>query len=118
MVCLEFPMMSPFVIVISLGKKHRNCHLPCKYCPRAYNQWSRFNDEVDVVPLAIKSVKSETQFELPNKWLQRYTNDELKEAQTKDTNLQKLITWISDREPEQKQISICSPQVKYFYLNS
>ena len=69
----------------------------CKYYPRAHNQWSRFNDEVDhVVHLAIKSVKSETKVELPNKWLQHYTNDKLKEAQAKDTNLQKLITWISD----------------------
>ena len=51
------------------------------------------------MPLAIKS---EPPVELPNKWQQHYTNEQLKEAQTKDTNLQKLVTWISDdRKPEQ-----------------
>ena len=91
----------------------------CKYCPRAHSQWSRFNDDVDdVVPLAIRSIKSDSQVELTNTFLKKYTHLELKEAQINDPNIQKLIAFLtSGQEPEQKDLSICSPEVKYFFLN-
>ena len=91
----------------------------CKYCARAHNQWSRFNENVDdVVPLAIKTLVSNGPNESPNSWLSGYTHQELQEAQLADSSLKKLIHWVSnDIEPEQNELFLCSPDVKYFYRN-
>ena len=49
----------------------------CKYCARAHNQCSRFNEDVDdVVPLAIKTLVSNGPNESPNSWLSGYTHQE------------------------------------------
>ena len=91
--------------------------LPCKgcsFCTRAHQQWSRFEDDVDeVVPLAVRSVSVQ-----PESWIPGYTKEQLSELQLQDPTTQKLISWIStDIEPKQKDLAICGPAVKYFYLN-
>ena len=59
----------------------------CKYCERAHNQWSRFNEDVDdVVLLAIKTLMSNGPNELPSSWLSGYTHKDLQEAQFADSS--------------------------------
>ena len=94
------------------------CH-GCKYCTRAHTQWSRFNEDVDdVVPLAIRTVDTGEPMEPSSIWITGHTKEQLQDAQLADPCLQKLISWISnDIEPKQKELSLCSPDVKRFYLN-
>ena len=43
----------------------------CKYCTRAHNQWSRFEEDVDyVVPLAVKRV---TESSSNSVWIEDYS---------------------------------------------
>ena len=54
----------------------------CKYCARAHNQWSRFNEDVDdVVLLAIKTLVSNGPDESPSSWLSGYIHKDLQKAQ-------------------------------------
>ena len=91
----------------------------CEYGARAHNQGSRFNEDVDdVVLLAIKTLVSNGANESPNSSLSGYTYKELQEAQLADSSLKKLIHLVSnDIEPEQNELFLCSPDVKYFYRN-
>ena len=88
----------------------------CTFCSRAHHQWSRFQQDVDdVVPLAVKSVFCR---EATESWLQSYTHKQLSEAQRLDPCLSRLIDWVSkDITPEQSEVTLCSPSVKYFYIN-
>ena len=87
----------------------------CKFCTRAHQQWSRFESDVDdVVPLAVRtaSVSPDVQ------WILSYTEEELSKLQQNDPCLKKLIVWLqTDITPSQRELSLCSPAVKYFYLN-
>ena len=63
----------------------------CKYCARAHNQRSRFNEDVDdVVPLAIKTLVANGPNESPSSWLSGYTHKDLQEAQLADSSLKKI----------------------------
>ena len=87
----------------------------CKFCTRAHQQWSRF--ESDVVPLAIRTV-SVSPDELDVRWIHSYTEEELSQLQRNDPCLKKLTVWLqTDITPSQRELSLCSPTVKYFYLN-
>ena len=87
----------------------------CKFCTRAHQQWSRFESDVDdVVPLAVRtaSVSPDVQ------WILSYTEEELSKLQQNDPCLKKLIVWLqTDITPSQRELSLCSPAVKYCYLN-
>ena len=88
----------------------------CRYCSRAQQQWSRFDEDVDyVVPLTVKpaTVKSTVG---RTAWITGYSYDQLVESQRLDLCLGKLITWLSTgEEPMQKDLFLCSPTVKYFF---
>ena len=89
----------------------------CKFCSRAHHQWSRFQEDVDdVVPLAVRSVSySDTAVYT---WLEGYSHEQLSKAQKDDFCVGKLIDWVSkDITPKQSKVSLCSPSVKYFYIN-
>ena len=88
----------------------------CSYCTRAHNQWSRFEEDVDiVVPLAVKTVAESSS---NNIWLEGYSKKQLHQAQHSDGFLQKIINWITTEvEPEQKELALSSQTVKYLYLH-
>ena len=90
---------------------------PCKHCTRAHNQWSRFEEDVDdVVPLAVRSTSLDSS--TPITCLSGYSKEDLKEAQETDADLQKIKIWLtSGLEPDQKELALCSPGVKYLYLH-
>ena len=90
----------------------------CKFCTRAHQQWSRFESDVDdVVPLAIRTA-SVSPDEPDIQWILSYTTEELSKLQQNDPCLKKLIVWLqTDITPSQRELSLCSPTVKYFYLN-
>ena len=95
--------------------------LPCKgcsFCTRAHQQWSRFEDDVgEVVTLAVRPVSVQLE-DTTESWISGYTKEQLSELQLQDPTTQKLISWISiDIEPKQKDLALCGPAVKYFYLN-
>ena len=87
----------------------------CKYCERAHNQWSRFEEEVDdVVPLAITQLlKSNTipsvrqvtvqdadQDSQNDPWILGYSKEELKKRQFDDPDLKPIINWFQLNDPE------------------
>ena len=77
----------------------------CRYCSRAQQQWSRFDEDVDyVVPLTVKSAKvKSTVGKTP--WITGYSHDQLVESQRSDPCLGKLLTWLSTgEEPVQKDL--------------
>ena len=90
----------------------------CRYCTRAHNQWSRFSEDVDdVVPLAVKTVNVIKPVSRSEPWITGYSKDELREIQSVDPCVGKLITWIAnDMEPEQRELYPSSPDVKHFYI--
>ena len=92
--------------------------LPCggyKYCTRAHNQWSRFEEDVDNVPLAVKTI---TESSSNSVWIEGYSKKQLHQAQHSDGCLQKIINWITTEvEPEQKELALSSQTVKYLYLH-
>ncbi|VDI08356.1 Hypothetical predicted protein [Mytilus galloprovincialis] len=54
----------------------------CKYCTRARNQWSTFEEEVDFVkPLTVRAVSIKDVTSTKEKILQPYTETELRDAQ-------------------------------------
>ena len=89
----------------------------CRYCSRAQQQWSRFNEDVDyVVPLTVKSATVKSTVGRSSPWITGYSHDQLVESQRSDPCLGKLITWLSTGgEPMQKDLFLCSPTVKYFF---
>ena len=71
----------------------------CRYCKRAHEQWSRFEDDVDdVVPLAVRVLEqTETN---PTYWGPSLSKTELRSAQLEDPDLLKIITWLeSNQDP-------------------
>ena len=90
----------------------------CKFCTRAHQQWSRFESDVDdVIPLAVRTV-SVSPDEPDVRWILSCTEEELSQLQRNDPCLKKLIVWLqTDLTPSQRELSLCSPMVKYFYLN-
>ena len=89
----------------------------CRYCSRAQQQWSRFDEDVDyVVPLTVKSATVKSTVGRSSPWITGYSHDQLVESQRSDPCLGKLITWLSTGgEPMQKDLFLCSPTVKYFF---
>ena len=90
----------------------------CKFCTRAHQQWSKFESEVDdVVPLAVRTA-SVSPDEPDIQWIFSYTEEELSQLQRNDPCLKQLIVWLqTDIAPSQRELSLCSPTVTYFYLN-
>ena len=90
----------------------------CKFCTRAHQQWSRFESDVDdVTPLAVRTACVSPD-EPDIQWILSYTEEELSQLQRNDPCLKKLIVWLqTDITPSQRELSLHSPTVKYFYLN-
>ena len=90
----------------------------CKFCTRAHQEWCRFEYDVDdVVLLAVRTV-SVSSDEPDVRWILSCTEEELSQLQRNDPCLKILIVWLqTDITPSQWELSLCSPTVKYFYLN-
>ena len=88
----------------------------CKHCLRAHNQWSRFSEEVDDVPLAVRTVNLVKPVSRSVPWITGYTTSEMSEIQSSDPCLGKLTAWISSEEPEQRELYLSSPAVKHSYI--
>ena len=102
MECPEFLMMFSFAIVYKAGSEPET--LPCggcKYCTRAHNQWSRFEEDVDyVVPLAVKTV---TESSSNSVWLEGYSKEQLHQAQHSDGFYRKLSIGLLQRSSQNKK---------------
>ena len=88
----------------------------CRYCTRAHQQWSRFEEDVDdVVPLSLRSISGG-----PDNiyWGPAYSSKQLRESQLEDQDIAAVISWKQDKkEPTQSELSLSSPTVKFFWLN-
>ena len=116
---------------MSDGLEYCNCYhagtspsqLPCggcKYCVKAHEQWSRFQEDVDdIVPLAIRTVNINSSSDGASTfWGPGYNRDQLRDAQLSDVDLGKIITWLEEAsEPTESVLSLSSREVKYYWLN-
>ena len=71
----------------------------CPYCMQAHRQWSRFHEEVESEPLAIRTddpdtSDSESEDGDPTDWFSGYSFDELRQHQLKDTDIEPIISWL------------------------
>ena len=89
----------------------------CKYCTRARNQWSTFEEEVDFVkPLTVRAVSIKDVTSTKGKILQPYTENELRDAQKNDIDLSTVIAWLStDFSPSKQDLQISSPFVRHLW---
>ena len=89
----------------------------CKYCLRAHNQWSRFSEEVDDFPLAVRTVNLVKPVSRSVPWITGYTMSEMSKIHSSDPCLAKLIAWISsEKGPEQRELYLSSVDDKHFYI--
>ncbi|CAG2217873.1 unnamed protein product [Mytilus edulis] len=89
----------------------------CKYCTRARNQWSTFEEEVDFVkPLTVRAVSIKDVTSTKEKMLQPYTETELRDAQKNDIDLSTVIAWLStDFSPSKQDLQMSSPFVRHLW---
>ena len=111
----------------------------CKYCTRAHEQWSRFEDDVDdVIPLAVRTINFQevlSEDEIPSEqedlsedivstgnpqgfcnWLTSYSKEELRSLQVADQHLGVLVAWLEkNHQPSQNELQLSSPTVKRFW---
>ncbi|VDI46658.1 Hypothetical predicted protein [Mytilus galloprovincialis] len=88
----------------------------CKYCTRARNQWSTFEEEVDFVkPQTVRAVSIKDVTSTKEKILQPYTENELRDAQKNDIDLSTVIAWLStDFSPSKQDLQMSSPLVERY----
>ena len=95
---------------------------PCKFCTRAEETWTHFQEDVDyVVPLTVRKIEVKdfnepitdvVQFGLP-----QYTQEELRQAQADDVDLGVIIKWLESEDlPSQLDLSLSSPAVRHYWL--
>ena len=90
----------------------------CAYCTRAFNQWERFENDVDdVIPLAIRELtvvqgdQEESQADLE---LVSYSMLELTKLQEQDPDIQKVVGWVKAKiVPSQAELSLYSQAVTF-----
>ena len=89
----------------------------CHFCTRAKQQWSTFENDIDyVVPLTVRSVGTHDTGQSILSLSDIYPLEELKVQQKQDPDLKQLVTWLdSNRQPSQKELSLSSPSVRYFW---
>ena len=85
----------------------------CKYCARAHQEWARFDEDVDdVIPLAVKSVRSMRLADSSN-WFDGITEKEWIEEQEKDEDLSMLRDFlVSGMEPTEPEHYLQNRTVK------
>ena len=90
----------------------------CKFCSRAHQQWSRFEDDVDyVVPLTFRPAVIR-QMSQTLTWFEGYSHEDLIEMQNKDNSINTLKVWIlQDKEPTQAEVKLSSPATRSFWIN-
>ena len=93
---------------------------PCKFCTRAEDKWSHFDEDVDyVVPLSVRKVPVTPDIPngSPNFWFPGYDQGEIRREQMDDPELSVIIGWLESKaEPTQGDISLQSPAVKHYWL--
>ena len=93
---------------------------PCKFCTRAEEKWSHFDEDVDyVVPLSVRNVTVTPDIPngSPNFWFPGYDQGEIRREQMDDPELSVIIGWLESKaEPTQGDISLQSPAVKHYWL--
>ena len=93
---------------------------PCKFCTRAEEKWSHFDEDVDyVVPLSVRkiTVTPDILNDSPNFWFPGYDQGEIRREQMDDPELGVIIGWLESKaEPTQGDISLQSPAVKHYWL--
>ena len=93
---------------------------PCKFCTRAEEKWSHFDEDVDyVVPFSVRKVTVTPDIPngSPNFWFPGYDQGEIRREQMDDPELSVIIGWLESKaEPTQGDISLQSPAVKHYWL--
>ena len=93
---------------------------PCKFCTRAEEKWSHFDEDVDyVVPLSVRKVTVTPDIPngSPNFWFPGYDQGEIRREQMDDPELNVIIGWLESKaELTQGDISLQSPAVKHYCL--
>lgn len=89
----------------------------CKYCTRAHNNWSRFDEEVDdVIPLASRAVYR-LQADAPI-WFDQISSDDIKSAQANDSELRVILQYFeSDVEPSEAELFLQNKSTKNYWIN-
>lgn len=87
----------------------------CHFCTRAKQQWSTFEDDIDyVVPLTVRSINNLDS--IPLGLSDILVTEELAESQDEDDDIQKIKTWLESKiVPTQKELSLCSPSIRYLW---
>ena len=84
----------------------------CPYCTRLNDQCGRFEEEIDyVVPLTVRQLNPPDQCDgtvggghIDSNYMARYSSQELRDSQLRDSELQPVITWLNG-EPRQETTS-------------
>ncbi len=99
----------------------------CKFCERAHEQWSRFENDVDdVLPLAVRAVSSGMTQSLDGDIMDPVVSvntvavdlsaENFKKEQSKDPDFAVVLRWLQDHsEPTVLELSLASPAVKYYW---
>ena len=88
----------------------------CKFCRRAQEQWSTFEDEIDY--LTLLSIHQLDTQEIDTQWVSKIlvTNEEISDHQKNDPNINQLMLWRKkDYEPSREELKSSSPAVRYFW---
>ena len=93
----------------------------CKYCVWVNEQWDRFHDEVDgIVPLAVRHMSQDESDTEPHEdatWVGKYTTEDLRKMQLEDDTTAQIIRWLEDdHKPNQAELHLARPAIKYFWL--
>ena len=93
----------------------------CKSCSRAHNQWSRFYEDVDDVPLAVRAVSlvggSISDTDEDNYWFQSLSKERLREHQLEDPDLNPIISWLEgNQNPSSQKLFLTSRNTKHLWL--
>ena len=51
-----------------------------------------------------------------NSWMDKYTNEDIKDMQQADSDIGPVLTWLETAEPSQADLFLSSPATKYFWL--
>jgi len=88
----------------------------CKFCTRAREQWSTFEQDVDfVVPLTIRRIEKGS-LTTDSNWISNSSIDNLNEEQMKDKDLNILKQWIiEDYDPNKNELQLQSKAIRHFW---
>lgn len=88
----------------------------CKFCTRAREQLSTFEQDVDfVVPLTIRRIEKGS-LTTDSNWISNSSIDNLNEEQMKDKDLNVLKQWIiEDYDPNKNELQLQSKAVRHFW---